>query len=185
MIGGEGGMLSKLQGQSGGPSANSFVEIDPDFWISNLCNNDNDLRPLCNMLNLENLFFAINQRYNIIFGGTGKDVKNTCGRVTARLKQANYTIYYAIVLSTYENCLKRIEDRFKKTGRNVPEFVVRALFEGLQESVPLFIKNQAKLCDAVLIYDNNSIGQKPTPVVLSGGQDPTQALALVKTILEL
>jgi len=185
MISSEFGCVNYLQTSMKGPPAQSYVEIDPDFWITNLCGNDNAYRPLCNMVNLENFFFSVNQKYNIIFGGTGKDIKNTCGRVTARLKQANYTIYYAIVLSSYENCMLRIKDRFEKTGRNVPDFVVKALFKGLQESVPLFLKNQAALCDAILVYENNVMGVKPTPVILSGGQDPTAAIALVNKILEL
>merc|ERR1719453_1725429 len=120
MIASEHGMINYIKDNYGGPPSKDLVEIDPDTWITRLCNNDNQLRPLCNMLNLENLFLCINQRYNLIFGGTGKDIKNTVGRVTARLKQANYRIYYAIVISTYENCTRRIKDRFEATGRNVP-----------------------------------------------------------------
>merc|ERR1711990_1067149 len=168
-----------------GPSARSYVEIDPDYWITNLCNNNNDYRPLCNMLNLESLFLAMNQRYNIIFGGTGKDVKNTCGRVTARLKQANYRIYYAIILCSFDDCMKRIQARFNATGRNVPEPVVQALFTGLQNSVPIYLKNQASLADAVLVYENNEIRQTRQPVVVSGGKDPTEALQLVNHLLKV
>lgn len=185
MISSEFGCLSYLKDNMRGPPARSYVEIDPDYWITNLCNNNNDYRPLCNMLNLESFFLSINQRYNIIFGGTGKDVKNTCGRVTSRLKQANYRIYYAIVLSTYENCKKRIRDRFEKTGRDVPDFVVKALFKGLQEAVPLYIKNQAQLCDALLIYENNTMGQKPTPLIVQGGRNEAQALELANRQLAL
>merc|ERR1719454_2311966 len=120
MICNEFGCVTYIRTNYKGPELNDMVEIDPDTWVSRLCENNNEFRPLCNMLNLENLFLSINQQYNIIFGGTGKDVKNTVGRVTARLKQANYRIYYAIVLSTYENCSQRIKERFEKTGRNVP-----------------------------------------------------------------
>jgi len=181
----EKGMVDYLQEKHWGPPLSSYVEIDPDYWITNLADNDNARRPLCNMLNLENFFFSLNQRYNLIFGGTGKDIKNTCGRVTARLKQANYRIYYAIVLSTYEVCMKRIAERFEKTGRNVPDFVVQALFKGLQESVPVYLKNQVQLCDEILIYTNNTCTSIPQPTILKAGQDPTQALELVKTTLAL
>jgi len=185
MISSEFGCVNWLQTNYNGPSSESYVEIDPDFWITNLCGNDNAYRPLCNMLNLENFFFSVNQRYNLIFGGTGKDIKNTLGRVTARLKQAGYRIYFAIVLSTYENCMKRIQNRFEKTGRNVPDFVVQALFKGLQESVPLYLKRQAQLCDAMMLYENNIMGKKPEPLVLSRGEDPTQIVELAKRILAL
>merc|ERR1712087_1082738 len=97
----------------------------------------------------------------------GKDLKNTCGRITARLKQAGYRIFYAIVLSKFDVCMGRIRERFKKTGRNVPDSVVQSLFQGLQESVPVYLKNQANLAEAVLIYVNDEEGQMPEPLVLS------------------
>jgi predicted ABC-type ATPase len=180
-----GGLLNYLQVKHGGPPPADFVEIDPDYWITHLADNDNARRPLCNMLNLENFFFSINQRYNIIFGGTGKDIKNTAGRVTARLKQAGYRIYYAILLSEYENCKQRIRDRFEKTGRDVPDFIVRAIFKELQQSIPIYLKNQAEMCEEVLIYTNNTIGSMPEPTILRAGQDPTQALELVAKNLAL
>merc|ERR1712178_330756 len=185
MIDSHEGLEAHLKANHGCPSLESFVEIDPDVWITNLANNDNARRPLCNMQNLENFFYCINQRYNLIFGGTGKDIKNTAGRVTARLKQANYRIIYAVLLSTYENCSQRIKTRFEKTGRNVPDFIVRDTFKGLAVSIPTYLRNQAQLCDELLIYVNNNLGTVPAPTVVRGGQDITKALEVVNTTLAL
>lgn len=185
IISSKNGCCTYLKNEFQTPPLESYVEIDPDNWIGRLCDNDNAYRPLCNMLNLENFFLALNQRYNIIFGGTGKDVKNTVGRVTARLKQANYRIFYAIVLTNYEKSTSRIRDRFLKTGRDVPDNAVRGMFKSLQDSVPTYLRNQANLAEAMLIYENNDYGRFPDPFILSGGDDPTQAIDLVNKILEL
>merc|ERR1719247_1361621 len=65
------GCLAYLETNVNGPKPESFVEIDPDSWIGQLCDNDNQYRPLCNYLNLATFFCSMNQRNNIIFGGTG------------------------------------------------------------------------------------------------------------------
>jgi predicted ABC-type ATPase len=181
----ESGCLSYLQANHGGPLAKNYEEIDPDQWVTRLGKNDNNFRPLCNMLNLENLFFAINQGYNVIFEGTGKDVKNICGRVIARLRQAGYRIYFVIVLSSFDSCMKRIRKRSQETGRDVPEKVVRSLFESLQVAVPIYLKNQSQICDAVLLYENSDVGRELAPLVVSGGINAARALEIASRSLVL
>merc|ERR1719491_1207921 len=104
------------------------------------------------------------------------DIKNTAGRVTARLKQAGYRIFYVFVLASYETSMSRIRDRFVKTGRDVPAPMVQSLFKSLQESVPVYLRRQSSLAEAMLLYDNSVDGEVATPVILSGGRDPTQAI---------
>lgn len=186
MVDGGFGRLPFLDGTFSGAMKDSYVEIDPDNWLINLCNSENKYRQMCNMLNLESFFLSINRGLSVVFAGTGKIVRSTAGRVTSRLKEANYRIYYAIVLCTFENCKKRIQERFAKTGRDVPDAVVRDLFKGLQEACPLYIKNQAQLCDALLIYQNNTPGeQPPSPLIVQDGKNVQEALELVKKQLEI
>merc|ERR1711972_676726 len=103
-------------------------------------------------------FYTINRRSNLIFNATGKDIKNTAGRVISRLREANYKVYICVVLANFSVVMQRIADRKRKTGRDVPEAVVTSIFKGLQEAVPLYMKNQPKMADAVLVYSNNGDG---------------------------
>merc|ERR1712039_619780 len=130
-------------------------------------------------------FSAVQRKHNLIFGGTGKDKRNTCGRVTARLRQANYKVYYAIVLCSFETCLARIDKRFQETGRNVPTPILRSLFEGLQKSVPYYIENLKDLGDGILIYNNDQMTGKLEPIHLRVNDSVTEALQLVNGLLAL
>ena len=70
-----------------GPSIESYLTIDPDFWLSNVCQNDNACRPLVNWLNHENFLRAVGLKQHLIFDGTGKSLLNTCGRIVSRMKR--------------------------------------------------------------------------------------------------
>lgn len=185
MINSEFGARNWLKTNRNGPAVDSYVEVDPDTWITKLCNNDNTFRLLASNMNLENFFLCMGQRQHLIFSATGKNIRNTAGRVTARLKQAGYKIYYAIVLVKYETCMERIEGRFKATGRNVPKAIVQDQFRGLQESVPMYIKNKEKLSDGILIYVNEDLRKKPDPIILNGGDDSSKALEIANAHLAM
>jgi len=177
--------LYYLNKNHGGPEFNQFVVFDPDYWVSNLCKNRNEHRDLGNFLNLEQFFYAVGRRHHLVFNGTGKDVRNTLGRVTSRLKEANYRIFFCIVLARFSTVTERIEHRKMKTGRDVPTHIVRSIFQGLQKSVPLYLEKQAEIAEAILVYDNSG-EHKPKPqFVVSRGVDPQEAIAFAHSTLAL
>jgi len=178
--------LDYLNEAHGGPQRNQFVVFDPDYWISNLCNNRNEHRDVANFLNLEQFFYAVGRKHHLVFNGTGKDVKNTLGRVTSRLREANYRIFFCIVLARFSTVLDRIEQRRRKTGRDVPTSVVRSIFQGLQKSVPLYLGKQAEIAEALFVYDNSANEARQSPnFVVSRGLNPADAIALSNSTLAL
>ena len=83
----QGSVLPHLAKLGLGPSIESYLTIDPDFWLSNVCQNDNACRPLVNWLNHENFLRAVGLKQHLIFDGTGKSLLNTCGRIVSRMKR--------------------------------------------------------------------------------------------------
>jgi predicted ABC-type ATPase len=167
-----------------GPETDQYVLTDPDYWISSLCENNNAHRDVANFLNLENFFCAIGRRNHIVFNATGKDIKNTAGRVASRLLEANYKIYVVVVLAKFSVVMERIDERMRRTGRAVPEPIVKSIFEGLQKAVPIYLRNQAKMCDAILIYSNNGDERSTDPqLVLRNGDDPQKAIDMAAEML--
>jgi len=174
-----------LQDVYGAPPYTSYVHIDPDDMISGLANNNNKYRMVANFCNHENMLMTIGQRRHMVFDGTGKDLVNTCGRVISRLKQANYRVFICIVIARYQTCLDRIKERFEKTGRNVPTMFVRQAFEAMQKSIPVYIKGQQDLADAVLVFDNDAYGKASAPRVVQKGLGANECLAFANDYLTL
>mmetsp|Transcript_13987 Transcript_13987/g.42657 ORF Transcript_13987/g.42657 Transcript_13987/m.42657 type:complete len:184 (+) Transcript_13987:899-1450(+) len=90
------------------PDASEYSHIDPDLFITRLCDNDNDFRGIANFCNHESFLVAVGQKKHVIFDGTGKDLINTCGRVISRMKQAGYRIYICLVAASYDTCMRRV-----------------------------------------------------------------------------
>lgn len=93
--------VDTLRIKHGGPPVDHYAHINPDHWITRLCDNNNDWRNVANYLNHESFLTAVAQRRHIIFDGTGKSVLNTCGKIISRLRQAGYCIHLCVVLATF------------------------------------------------------------------------------------
>lgn len=90
------------------------------------------------------------------------------------------------MLARFSSVLDRIEQRKRKTGRDVPTPIVRSIFEGLQKAVPLYLEKQADIAEAILVYDNSGDESRRGPkFVVSKGDDPKDALAFAKDTLAL
>eukprot|EP00316_Scyphosphaera_apsteinii_P008478 CAMPEP_0119318454 /NCGR_PEP_ID=MMETSP1333-20130426/46489_1 /TAXON_ID=418940 /ORGANISM="Scyphosphaera apsteinii, Strain RCC1455" /LENGTH=446 /DNA_ID=CAMNT_0007324631 /DNA_START=83 /DNA_END=1423 /DNA_ORIENTATION=+ len=174
-----------LQQHHGTPQLNALVHIDPDKMISGVCDNNNAYRPLANFCNHETFLAAVGQRRHMLFDGTGKDLMNTCGRVISRLRAANYRVFICIVLASYDKCLQRIRTRFEETGRDVPEPFVRMTNEALQKVIPVYLHEQQSMCEALLIYDNDSDVVDVSPRVISNGASVTEALSFCQNMLQI
>ena len=132
--------LEYLQSRHGGPPPAHYAHINPDTWITEMCDNNNAHRNAANYANHETFLLAIRQRRHVVFDAIGKSVLNTCGRVIARLQQAGYRVHICTVLATFETCCQRILHRREASGRVVSGRVV----EG--RSVPEAMVRQVRLC---------------------------------------
>jgi len=167
-----------------GPSESQYLKIDPDFWLSQVCHNDNGCRPLVNWLNHENFLRACRRRQHIFFDGTGKSLLNTCGRVIARLRSQGYRVHIVIVLASFETCMSNVRERFERTGRDVPKKIVLETFKFLAQTARVYISRQAAMCDRVIVYDNDKL-QSHLAVTVTEGRGEAEALALCDKYLTL
>ena len=165
-----------------GPAAESYLQIDPDYWLTSMCHNDNAMRPLVNWLNHETFLKAVRLRQHMMFDGTGKSLLNTCSRVIARLRAKGYRVHICIVLASYEQCSSNIAERFAATGRNVPAKIVKDTFDMLKHAVGVYIRQQAELCERVMIYDNEARAMELVATVCNGS-GVNDALALANKYL--
>lgn len=163
----EHGGLDQLRRVVGSPILEDYVHIDPDYMISNLCENNNEYRMLANFCNHETFLATVSQRRNLLFDATGKDLLNTCGRIISRLRAAGYRVYIFVVISCFQSCLHRIKLRQEITGRGVPEKFVRMAFDGMKVSVPYYVNHQREIAEAVYVYENSMDGPLPNPKILS------------------
>ena len=140
----------------GGPAQRSaYAEINPDVWISDLCDNNNAYRNVANYCNHETFLSAVAQRRHLIFDGTGKSLVNTCSRIIARLQGQGYHVIICVVLSKMATCWRRIEARREATDRAVPRGVLSATVRDLQRAVPVYIEGpQNGLCEATYLFAN-------------------------------
>jgi len=172
------GVVDHVQQRSGGP--NAYVDIDPDRFISQLCDNDNRQRALANFCNHESFLYAIGQRRPLTFQGTGKSLETTCSRVIGRLREAGYRVFVVIIIASPATCLRRIEDRRQRTGRAVPDAVVLGTLEALRSNIPQYVTHRHELCERLLLYDNDTEQPALEPTFnLGADDDATAALQLI------
>lgn len=174
--------LPHLRETARGPTA--YVDVDPDLFLTELCDNDNGMRALANFCNHESFVYAIGQRRPLVFHGTGKSLETTCSRVIARLREAGYRVVISVVLASRATCERRIAERRLQTGRDVPGFILDSAFGALRQALPVYLAKRGQLAEAILVYDNDQ--DQPTPVptmTLTADTDPTPALELVERML--
>jgi predicted ABC-type ATPase len=174
------------RGDIGAPSKDQYAMLDRDFWANRLCPSQNEHSDLGDFLNLENFFYAVARRHHVIFNASGENVRSTAGKVISRLKEADYRIFVCIVLSRFDIVLGRNNSRAKETGWDVPEHDVKSIFKNLQETIPLYMKSQAKMAEALLVYSNNGdeISTEPK-FVLVDGSDPQDAIDFAMEMLAI
>jgi len=166
-----------------GPPEDGYLTIDPDVWITNVLHNDNSVRVVANYLNHETFMTAIHMRRNMFFDGTGRDVRNTCGRVISRLRQAGYKVHIVMVLSSYDTCMHNITERRKVTGRDVPAKFVKPLFEGaLAEACETYVRYQPQISEQIAIFDNDKL-ESSLSATVRGDKGTEEALALIRRYL--
>ena len=148
-------LLPWLHKEHGLPAPEHYAMIDPDIWITELCGNNNALRPIANYCNHETFLAAVRERRHMIFDATGRQLLNTCGRIIGRLERANYQVVMCSVLSKRDTCWQRIESRRIATGRGVPGFIFNPTFDDMRTVVPVYLRGVASGLCTMSILSNN------------------------------
>ena len=100
----------------------------------------------------------------------------------AGLRRQGYRVHLCVVLASHESCMANIHERFERTGRNVPAKLVQDTFEMLNLAVDTYIRQQAHICDRVLLYDNDA-RQMALAATVCGGEGEAEALAVAQKYL--
>lgn len=122
-------------------------------------------------LNNANLEFAIKSGLNIVFDGSGRNFNWTYHTLMrAKLHEAGYKVYMCIVVLDIETAVKRAKLRGLRTGRFVPQDVVRDIHRDVLDNIPRYKK--LTFLQQLVIYDNN--GKVPV-VVFDSRLTPLQS----------
>lgn len=148
-----------------------FVIIDPDEIYMKIYGGDPLYRRIneyhnddgsangrgYDMMIINNLDFeyAVDNRYNLVFDGTGRNYKSIYTNIIRKLRSNDYRIVICINLIDIEIALKRVEKREKETGRIVPEKFIHETYEILMNIIPKYLYLDSLSVDSILVYDNN------------------------------
>lgn len=109
---------------------------------------------------------AITNRKNLLLDGTGKNLKDYTETVT-RLRNLGYEVTVMMPDIDVETAVSRVKRRAEKTGRLVPEAVVREIYS----KVPQNFEPIARLANNFALFDNR--GAKPRLVWSKKGDSET------------
>lgn len=128
-------------------------------------------------LNNANLEFAIKSGLNIVFDGSGRNFNWTYHTlIKSKLHDADYKVYMCIVVLDVETAVKRAKLRGLRTGRLVPEDVVRDIHKDVLENIPKY--QGLAILQQLVIYDNN--GKIPN-VVFDSKLTPLQSARPIRS----
>lgn len=109
---------------------------------------------------------AISSRKNLLLDGTGKNLKDYTDTVT-RLRNMGYEVTVMMPDIDVETAVKRVRSRAERTGRLVPEAVVRDIYA----KVPKNFEPIARLANNFALFDNR--GKQPRLVWSRKGDQET------------
>lgn len=111
---------------------------------------------------------AIERRKPLIMDGTGKDAKKYAEQID-RLKSKGYHVIVLMPHISKTEGLARVKERAEKTGRYVPDKVVKAAYD----TIPGNFERLARLADEAKLYDNSGPkGSTPDPIVSYDNGEP-------------
>jgi predicted ABC-type ATPase len=111
---------------------------------------------------------AQQQRLNFVLDGTGDSSYTKMAGKVRQAKEAGYSTHGRYVTADADTAVERAMKRAKRTGRMVPESVIRSVHSSVSQVFPELVRNHD--FDSVELYDNN--GKKPKKILEwpAGGQ---------------
>lgn len=125
---------------------------------------------------------AIATRRNLIFDATGSDVAQYMTMITAmRDKTKNYHITLAMSHLSPDEGVRRVAERAQQTGREIPENVVRDMYQWVPRNFPT-LANQV---DQAYLFDNMVPQGQPPIIVWETSNGTKLSQAALDHVLEL
>ena len=146
-------------------TVNEFAVIDPDMVLESLGEyklkrekNATSAAKKCysvaSQINDNNFLFALDNNYNIIFDGTGKDYEWTYNTLIRSLMNKNYNVYICIVTLAVSVAIDRALARALITGRTVPEKTIKQIHIQVNEATQKY--KMLNDMYTIVQYDNTS-----------------------------
>jgi len=140
----------------------SFVLIDTDPILESLYQNNENCRvSSANHINDILLETTIQERYNYIYCGTGRNSEYVLGNVVEPSKKQHYTIYLSVILNTIDVAIPRIMKRSFETNRNTNITFVKDIYSKLEQYMHTYINLDCSFLDGIIVIDNSSNDFKP------------------------
>ena len=114
---------------------------------------------------------AAKRSYDVVLDGTGDSGINSLTKKVQKMRDQGYRVEAKYVSADTELAAQRNWDRFLKTGRLPPEWMLRNVHADVSRTLPEAMKKG--LFDAVELFDTNLSGQLRKVVSQKGKQKPT------------
>lgn len=137
----------------------SFRDYLPEYKGWNANATQSEVKDIYNRV-LDKLH-ATECKYDIILDGTMNKSKNYIPLIE-RLKSYGYQVFVIYIKVTKETSEKRVRERYRRSGRYVPQFVIDEIFENGEAPMREIIKKT----DGYIIVDNEQDGK----IVERGGK---------------
>ena len=149
--------------------ASDFVVIDPDeivtkvfgndysqYWIDSLDHDNPETSHKLDvvMMNNMNFQYAIGNRYNIVFDGTGRNVEFTRSNVIENARTHGYRVVVCVNILDASEALKRSEERGTLTGRKVDTDYLTGVYDTLFTVILEYLQMGCSVVDIIQVYDN-------------------------------
>jgi predicted ABC-type ATPase len=106
---------------------------------------------------------ALDSRYNVIVDGTGDGSYENLAKKVASYRKSGARVVAEYVTVDVETAIQRAASRGARTGRFVPETVIREIHRGVSNVFPQAVENG--LFDEFVLWDNNG----PTAIKIAEG----------------
>ena len=146
-----------------GRSEEEYITLDPDFILTSLQSyrtaqragaEPPDCYPVAYAINDRNLEYALANNTSIIFDGTGRNFDWTARELIERMLVSNgYIVHLCIVTLDVDIALARATERARRTGRVVPESVIRKIHTEVNRNIPLYRSMKAPA--RIAVVDNS------------------------------
>ncbi|QNJ25936.1 phage head morphogenesis / SPP1 gp7 family domain protein [Synechococcus sp. SYN20] len=114
---------------------------------------------------------ASKRKFDVVLDGTGDSGIKSLSKKVQKMRDQGYRVEAKYVSADTNTAAQRNWDRFLKTGRLPPEWMLRNVHADVSKTLPEAIKKG--IFDKVELYDTNKSGELRKVITQVGGKKPT------------